>query len=175
MAKDNFKECLKIILEHEGGYVDHPSDPGGATNMGITKQTYEDWMNKVVTKEVIQNLTETDVTPIYKKNYWNGILADDLPKGLDLCVFDMCVNGGRHRATKMLQQLVGSKMDGWIGPNTIAKTQGYVEAVGINTAINEYQKIRQDYYESLATFKTFGTGWTNRVNSTTDSAKAMAE
>ena len=53
MAKDNFKECLKIILHHEGGYVDHPKDPGGATNMGVTKQTYEDWVGKVVTKDCL--------------------------------------------------------------------------------------------------------------------------
>lgn len=175
MAKDNFKNCLAIVLEHEGGYVDHPSDPGGATNMGITRQTYEDWMSKVVTKEVIQNLTEKDVTPIYKKNYWNAVLANDIPKGLDLCVFDMCVNAGRHRATKILQILVGTKIDGWIGPNTIAKTLGYVEAVGINKAIDDYSAKRQEYYETLTTFKTFGNGWTSRVNTTKDKAKAMAE
>jgi len=175
MATDNFRNCLAIVLEHEGGYVDHPSDPGGATNMGITRQTYEDWMGKVVTKEVIQNLTEKDVTPIYKKNYWNGILGDDLPAGLDLAVFDMCVNSGRHRATKILQIMVGTKIDGWIGPNTIAKANGYVEAVGINQAINDYSAKRQEFYESLKTFKTFGTGWTNRVNAVKDSAIAMAE
>jgi len=174
MAKDNFKQCLSIILEHEGGYVDHPKDPGGATNMGITRQTYEDFVGKVVTKERIQNLTETDVTPIYKKNYWNAVLAEDLPKGLDLAVFDMCVNAGRHRATKFLQMMVGSKVDGWIGPNTVAKAQGYVEAHGIKQAITEYSKMRQEYYESLATFKTFGNGWTNRVNATKDKAIEMA-
>lgn len=175
MASDNFKACLAVILEHEGGYVDHPQDPGGATNMGITRQTYEDWMGKVVTKEKIERLTEKDVTPIYKKNYWVGILADDIPAGLDLCVFDMCVNAGRHRATKFLQMMVGSKVDGWIGPNTIAKTQGYVDANGISQAINEYSRIRQEYYESLATFKTFGKGWTNRNNSTKAKAIEMAE
>jgi lysozyme family protein len=175
MAKDNFKNCLSVILEHEGGYVDHPKDPGGATNMGITKQTYEDWFGKVVTKDKIQNLTEADVTPIYKKNYWAGVLGDDLPKGLDLAVFDMCVNSGRHRATKFLQMMVGSKVDGWIGPNTISKTNGYVEATGITNAINEYSKIRQEYYESLATFKTFGNGWTSRVKATQEKAIAMAE
>jgi lysozyme family protein len=175
MANDNFKKCLEIILHHEGGYVDHPKDPGGATNLGVTKQTYEDWMGKVVTKDVIKALTEADVTPIYKKNYWNAILADDIPAGLDLCVFDMCVNGGRHRATKMLQQMVGAKIDGWIGPNTINMTKGYVESNGITKAIEEYQKIRQDFYESLATFKTFGKGWTRRVNETKESALAMTK
>lgn len=175
MAKDNFKECLKIILHHEGGYVDHPKDPGGATNMGVTKQTYEDWVGKVVTKDRIKNLTEADVTPIYKKNYWTAIMADDIPAGLDLCVFDMCVNAGRHRATKFLQQLVGSKVDGWIGPNTIAKTQGFVEAKGVTHAIEGYQQIRQDYYESLSTFKTFGRGWTRRVNETKETAISMSK
>ena len=59
MAKDNFKTCLEIILHHEGGYVDHPKDPGGATNLGVTKQTYEDWMGKVVTKDRIKTVDKT--------------------------------------------------------------------------------------------------------------------
>ena len=175
MAKDNFRKCLEVILHHEGGYVDHPKDPGGATNLGVTKQTYEDWMGKVVTKDRIKELTIDDVTPIYKKNYWTAIMAEDIPAGLDLCVFDMCVNGGRHRATKMLQQLVGATVDGWIGPNTIAKTQAFCEAKGVTAAIEGYQQIRQDFYESLKTFETFGRGWTRRVNETKETARPIAK
>ena len=99
---------LKDYSILEGGYVDRPKDPGGATNMGVTKQTYEDWVGKVVTKERIKNLTEADVTQS-QKELLTAIMADDIPAGLDLCVFDMCVNAGRHRATKFPQQLVGSK------------------------------------------------------------------
>jgi len=102
-------------------------------------------------------------------------MAEDIPAGLDLCVFDMCVNGGRHRATKMLQQLVGATVDGWIGPNTIAKTQAFCEAKGVTAAIEGYQQIRQDFYESLKTFETFGRGWTRRVNETKETAISIAK
>ena len=162
----NYDKCLETILHHEGGYVNHPKDPGGETNLGVTKRVYEEWGG---TKDMKDLLVE-DVAPIYKKNYWTAIMAEDIPAGLDLCVFDMCVNGGRHRATKMLQQLVGATIDGWIGPNTIAKTQAYCEAKGVTAAIEGYQQIRQDFYESLKTFETFGRGWTRRVNETKETA-----
>ena len=96
----NYNECLKIILMHEGGYVNHPKDPGGETNLGVTKRVYEEWGG---TKEM-KDLTVEDVEPIYKKNYWDKIKGDDLPDGLDLCVFDFGVNAGPGRAAKFLQK-----------------------------------------------------------------------
>ena len=169
--QSNYDKCLETILHHEGGYVNHPKDPGGETNLGVTKRVYEEHGG---TKDM-KDLTVEDVAPIYKNGYWDKVKGDELPGGLDLCVFDMCVNAGRHRATKFLQQLVGSKVDGWIGPNTIAKTQGFVEAKGVTHAIEGYQQIRQDYYESLSTFKTFGRGWTRRVNETKETAISMSK
>ena len=98
----NFDDCLKLILHHEGGYVNHPKDPGGMTNLGVTKRVYEDWVGYSVSEHTMQNLTKEDVAPIYKKNYWDRVKADQIPEGLNLCVFDWAVNSGTGRAASPL-------------------------------------------------------------------------
>ena len=99
---NKFSEALKVILHHEGGYVNHPKDPGGMTNMGVTKRVYEEWVGYSVSENTMQNLKEEDVAPIYKKNYWDRVKGDDLPEGLDLCIFDFAVNAGPGRAAKFI-------------------------------------------------------------------------
>ena len=165
----NFEKCLEIILHHEGGYVNHPKDPGGETNLGVTKRVYEEWGG---TKDM-KDLTVEDVAPIYKKGYWDKMKGDDLPGGLDLCVFDFGVNAGPGRSAKYLQTMIGTVADGGIGPNTLAKVAEYVEAHGIESTIENFQAERQKYYESLSTFDTFGRGWTRRVDETTELAKKL--
>jgi lysozyme family protein len=165
----NYDKCLETILHHEGGYVNHPKDPGGETNLGVTKRVYEEWGG---TKDMKDLLVE-DVAPIYKKNYWDKMKGDDLPGGLDLCVFDFGVNAGPGRAAKYLQTMIGTVADGGIGPNTLAKLKEYVDAKGLVESIEEYQNRRQEYYEKLSTFATFGRGWTRRVNETTELAKKL--
>ena len=165
----NFSECLKLVLHHEGGYVNHPKDPGGETNMGVTKRVYEEFGG---TKDM-KDLEFEDVMPIYKKNYWDRVKADDLPAGLDLCVFDFGVNAGTGRAAKYLQSLVGATADGAIGPNTLKTVEVYVQIEGIEATIEAYQKNRQGYYEKLKTFETFGRGWTRRNSETTEAALKM--
>ena len=169
MAKSNYDACLKIILHHEGGYVNHPKDPGGETNLGVTKRVYEEWGGK----KKMKDLKVADVAPIYEKNYWGRCKCDDLPAGLDLCVFDFGVNAGTYRAGKYLQQTVGATADGKIGPNTIKKVNEYVKKHGTEKAIKDFQEARQGYYERLKTFETFGRGWTRRVTETTESALKM--
>ena len=159
----NYDKCLEAILHHEGGYVNHPKDPGGETNLGVTKRVYEEWGGTKDMKE----LTVEDVAPIYKKNYWDKIKADSLPSGLDLCVFDFGVNAGPGRAAKYLQGQIGTMADGGIGPNTLAKLEEYLKFTPVEQAIKTYQESRQDYYEQLSTFSTFGRGWTRRVQETT--------
>jgi len=167
--KDNYAECLKTILHHEGGYVNHPKDPGGETNLGVTKRVYEEWGG---TKDM-KDLTVDDVAPIYEKNYWGRVKGDELPSGLDLCVFDFGVNAGTGRAAKYLQRMIGTVADGGIGPNTLKAVANYVDENGIEGAIREYQSARQNYYESLNTFDTFGKGWTRRVEETTEKALSL--
>ena len=169
MAKENWQKCLETILHHEGGYVNHPKDPGGETNLGVTKRVYEDWGG---TKEM-KDLTVEDVSPIYKKNYWDRVKGDHLPAGLDLCVFDFGVNAGTGRAAKYLQKMIGTTPDGGIGPMTLVKLKEYVDAKGVEHTVKLYQMGRQKYYESLSTFSTFGRGWTRRVEETTALALKM--
>ena len=108
----NYQHCLEMILHHEGGYVNHPEDPG-SVNLGVTKRVYEEWVGRTVTLDQMERLQVSDVAPIYKKNYWNRVKGDQLPSGLDLCVFDFGVNAGTGR--KYLQKMVGATADGAIG------------------------------------------------------------
>ena len=174
MASENYDKCLETILHHEGGYVNHPKDPGGETNLGVTKRVYEAWvMENDLSQKDMKDLLVEDVAPIYKKNYWDRVKGDDLPGGLDLCVFDFGVNAGTGRSAKYLQTLIGTVADGGIGPNTLKKVAEYVDEHGIEATIKNFQKARQEYYESLSTFDTFGKGWTRRVNETTELALSM--
>ena len=156
--KENFDKSLKMILHHEGGYVNHPRDPGGETNLGVTKRVYEEWGG---TKDM-RDLTQEDVAPIYEKNYWGRAKCDHLPSGLDLAVFDWAVNSGVGRAAKKLQTMIGTEADGGIGPNTLKTLDEYIEHHGIEETLRNYKAIRQKFYESLSTFDTFGKGWTKR-------------
>ena len=165
--KHNWEKSLEVILHHEGGYVNHPKDPGGETNMGVTKRVYEEHGGTKDMKE----LTHEDVAPIYKKGYWDRVKGDDLPEGLDLCIFDFAVNAGPGRAAKFIQRLVNTTVDGGIGPNTLGKIKEYVVTYGIEETISSYALMRQNYYESLSTFDTFGKGWTRRVSEVTEKAK----
>lgn len=169
MSKDNFQHCLELILHHEGGWVNHPRDPGGETNLGVTKRVYEEWGGTKDMKE----LTPEDVAPIYEKNYWGKAKCDQLPAGLDLAVFDWSVNSGPGRAAKKLQEMIGTEVDGGIGPNTLRALNEYVEHHGIENTLENYKNIRQSFYESLSTFDSFGKGWTRRNNETLEAALKM--
>ena len=165
--KDNFDECLKMLLHHEGGYVNHPKDPGGETNLGVTKRVYEKWGG---TKDM-KDLTVEDVAPIYKKEYWDRCKCDDLESGVDWVVFDWAVNSGTGRSAKAIQKICGASQDGAIGPKTLA----LIGTQNTQYVIEEFGKIRQDFYESLKTFDTFGKGWTRRNKETTAKALEMIE
>jgi lysozyme family protein len=176
MAAENYQKCLEAILHHEGGYVNHPKDPGGETNLGMTKRVYEEWCkaNDLYQKDM-KDLIIEDVAPIYRKNYWDRVKGDRLPNGLDLCVFDFGVNAGTGRGAKFLQAIVGAGQDGAIGPGTLGKVEEYLNINSVEEAIMEYQHRRQNYYQSLKTFGTFGRGWTRRVNETTEMALEMLD
>jgi lysozyme family protein len=169
MASVNYDKCLETILHHEGGYVNHPKDPGGETNLGVTKRVYDEWGGNKNMKDLLVE----DVAPIYRKNYWDRMKCDDLPKGLDLCVFDFGVNAGTGRSAKYLQKMIGTTVDGGIGPNTLKAVWNYVDEVGAEGAVKNFQEARQGYYERLKTFETFGRGWTRRVTETTELAIKM--
>lgn len=173
--KGNFDDCLKIVLKHEGGYVNHPQDPGGRTNLGVTQRVYEDWIGHPVTEKIMRGLTVQHVTKLYKVKYWDVVRGDDLPGGLDLCVFDFGVNAGPNRAARYLQRMVGAKEDGQIGPKTLSLLGQYIRSKGREHAVMEYQDMRRDYYKLLKTFPTFGKGWLNRVRDVERAAVALAK
>lgn len=171
--RDNFETCLKEVLKHEGGYVDHPQDPGGATNMGVTKKVWEEWVGHEVTKDDIKALTRDDVKPLYRKKYWNVCKCDDLPSGLDYVVFDIAVNSGTRRAAKFLQSAVGATADGVIGNGTltcVARTP-----LSVKELIDIICDRRERFYMSLDTFDTFGRGWLRRNEDVHQKALGMLE
>ena len=157
--KDNFDAALKAILHHEGGYVNHPADPGGMTNLGVTKRVWEEWVGHEVDEKTMRNLTPEIVGPMYKVKYWDKIKGDDLPTGVDYVVFDAAINSGPGRAAKWLQACVGVEPDGGIGPKTLAA----VRAFDTNQLIEDYAKRRLSFLIDLPTWNTFGKGWGRRV------------
>lgn len=171
--RGNFDACLTEVLKHEGGYVNHPADPGGRTNLGVTQRVYEDWIGHKVDERIMRGLTRGHVEKLYKVKYWDVLKGDELPKGLDLCVFDFGVNAGTNRAARYLQRMVGTKEDGVLGPVTLAKLAEKAKAEGRNALIVQYQDAREGYYKLLKTFPTFGKGWLRRVKDVTAKAIAM--
>jgi lysozyme family protein len=157
MASD-FKECLELLLKSEGGWVNHPSDPGGETNLGVTKRVWEEYVGHPV--ESLKKLTKDDVAPLYELKYWRPCYCEALPRGLDFVVFSMGVNAGPGRSIKLLQQSIGCVPDGVIGPTT----RGLISSSNGANLIAKFSEARREYYKSLKTFPVFGKGWLARVD-----------
>lgn len=172
---DNFAACLKIVLKHEGGYVNHPKDPGGRTNLGVTQRVWEDWRDMPATEAIMRSLTPEKVAPLYRARYWDKVRAPDLPAGLDLHVFDFGVNAGPARAIRYLQMMVGVNPDGQFGPQTMRALGNYLQQYGTAKAIKRYGELRVQYYSQLRTFPTFGRGWLRRNREVTAAALEMAK
>lgn len=173
----HFPKILANTLHHEGGWSDHPKDPGGATMKGVTMQTYSDFMGRPAMKDELRRIPDDHLEAIYRKGYWDKVRGDELAAispGLAAAVFDFAVNSGPGRAAKALQGLCGAVTDGAIGPNTLKQVKAWVELMGTKGAIDAYQALRQHYLESLDTFATFGRGWTRRIAEMTAFSKDMA-
>lgn len=147
--KNTREKAIEWILETEGGYANHPHDPGGETKYGISKKSYPNLD--------IRNLTKEQAREIYVRDYWNKIKGDDLPCPLDICVFDMAVNSGVSRAVKVLQSEIGAGQDGIVGQETLT----HIAIFGYDW--KEYLWRRLEFYTSLKTFNHFGKGWVNRL------------
>lgn len=167
--KENFAEALQKVLHEEGGFVNHPEDPGGMTNLGVTKRVWEEWTGHPVDEKTMRNLTPVAVAPMYRAKYWDKIKGDDLPDGVDYCVFDAAVNSGTGRAAKWLQACVGVEPDGGIGPKTLAA----VAAFDPKVLVEDYAKRRLSFLMDLPHWGTFGKGWTRRVANMQASATSM--
>ena len=157
--QSNWPQSFRLMLASEGGFSNHPSDPGGMTNLGVTKATWENWVGRESDEAEMRGLTPEKVEPLYKKKYFDAVRGDELPVGLDYLMFDFAVNAGAGRAIKTLQTAVGVTPDGGFGPMTMAA----VQAVDPNELIERFSQAKEDFYRSLTTFATFGKGWLNRV------------
>lgn len=158
--ESNFPKSLKHVLKHEGGFVNHPRDPGGATNKGITIATYRRYVNRKGTVNDLKHILDAEVAKVYRKHYWDKVRGDDLPSGVDYAVFDFAVNSGPGRAAKFLQRAIGAKADGKIGPATLKATN----SLDAKKTVFKLCNARLVWLRRLRTFKTFGKGWTRRVN-----------
>jgi len=174
MARSRFDICLDEVLRHEGGYADHPADPGGATNLGITHKTLARWRQISpwwsLPKTEVQALTRAEAARIYRASYWERCNAGQFPPGLDLALFDFAVNSGPDRAIRTLQSELGVVADGQVGPLTL----GAANARQTGQLINRLCDRRLAFLNRLSTFSTFGKGWTNRVASVRSAALASA-
>jgi lysozyme family protein len=166
---NNFVKSLHHVLKSEGGFIDHPDDPGGVTNKGITARTYENFLGGPVDVQMMRDIPDNHVEEIYKDMYWEVVRADDLPAGVDLCVFDFGVNAGPVRSAKMLQSCVDATEDGVIGPKTLAR----VLEQDTEELIKLFSVKREEYYKSLRHFETFGRGWLRRNEDVRDTAIDM--
>lgn len=167
---DRFPACLKVILKHEGGYVNHKLDPGGRTNLGVTQRVWEAWTGRKATEQEMRSLTVDKVAPLYRQKYWEAVKGRDLAPGLDLHVFDFAVNAGPARAIRYLQMMIGSHPDGKFGPATMRALSNYIDQYGTAKAIKRYGELREQYYRQLRTFPTFGRGWLRRNREVTEEA-----
>lgn len=170
MAADNFARAFPLTLQHEGGWVDHPADPGGATKLGVTLGTLSSWLGRPASKAEVKALTRESVAPIYRKNYWDAIRGDDLPAGLDYAVFDFAVNSGPMRAAMALQRAVGVADDGVIGSITLAN----VANRPVDSTIERIMADRITFLRRLSTWPTFGKCWTARCDGVLREALDMA-
>jgi lysozyme family protein len=167
----NFRDCLALVLKHEGGYVHHEKDPGGRTNLGVTQRVWEEWVGHEVDEKAMRALTPALVAPMYEMKYWRTSYCEKLPRGLDLLVFSMAVNAGSGRSVKLLQDAIGVVADGIIGPNTMAK----INDANVETLIDKFSEARTAFYKGLKTFPVFGRGWLSRTDSERLEALDMAK
>lgn len=160
-----FEQSLPFILRWEGGFVDHPADPGGRTNQGVTQKVYDRWRaRKGLPARDVKLIDKVEVHAIYEADYWVPPRCDLLPGPLDLVQLDTAVNMGVGRAVRMLQRCVGCEADGDFGP----KTGRAVATRDVGDTLRWYCDAREAYYRSLAErrpdLRVFLKGWLNRLN-----------
>ena len=165
-----FDICFPLVIKHEGGFVEHKSDPGGMTNLGVTKAAWEEYLGREVTEQEMRDLTIKEVKPFYKARYWDAVRADDLPRGVDYAVFDFAVNSGVSRAARTLQECVGATKDGIIGPRTI-EAANRCDRVQLARSLCDKRLV---FLQGLPHFPTFARGWTRRVLEVSKAAVEMA-
>jgi lysozyme family protein len=168
--KTSFERCVAQVLLHEGGFVQHPRDPGGATNFGITRETLAQARGAFASVDDVRRLSREEAASIYRRFYWNPIRANELPGGLDLALFDFAVNSGPSRAVRMLQEVLGAAADGVVGPITLQRAR----RADVPATIRDLTRRRLGFLARLSTWDVFGRGWRRRVLSVEQEALRLA-
>jgi lysozyme family protein len=162
--------ALKAVLTHEGGYSNNPADPGGATMRGVTQAVYDAYRRRLgLGVRSVKFLADDELQAIYRKQYWDAVKSDELPSGLDYCVFDFAVNSGPLRAARYLQTAVGTQPDGVIGLVTLHAAENADPKVVIHAICDK----RLEFLQGLPDWHTFGKGWAARVSGVRALALAM--
>jgi lysozyme family protein len=170
MSADCYAESIRRLLKSEGGYVNHPSDPGGPTNFGITLGDYRKYVKADASAADIRAMDVEEAKAIYRAKYWGAMRGDELPAGVDYCVFDYAVNSGTGRAPKVLQRVLGIPVTGWMDDATVAAARAREARVLVQAICDE----RMRFLQGLKTWGVFGKGWSKRVGEVRAAALAMA-
>jgi lysozyme family protein len=173
MTTNGFARALPRVLAHEGGYVNDPHDPGGATNRGITFRVYDAYRTRkgLPTRDV-RNISPAEVSEIYRLQYWDAVKGDELPPGLDYVLFDGAVNSGPAQSIKWLQRALGSvAVDGQIGQATLAAVMAHGRPADLVDRICDR---RLAFLQALKTWPRFGKGWRARVEGVRKTARPWA-
>ena len=158
--KSNTAVVLKWAGLSEGGYVNHPDDPGGPTNHGVTQATYDAYRRiNGKGRQSVKHLKKQVADQIFVDQYFRPVWFDQLPSGLDYAMADFSINSGPKRAVKHLQRIVKAKPDGIMGIHTMAAVGGYNTQHLIITLCQS----RLRFMKSLRIWSTFKNGWTKRV------------
>lgn len=172
MATDFFDRALTKVLAHEGGYVNHPSDPGGPTKYGITLATYRQYVKPNATAADVKAMPIAHAKTIYKAKYWDALRCDDLPAGVDYAVFDYGVNSGIGRSGKVLRRILGlPDKTNAITADVLAK----IATVNSDQLVIAICDERLAFLKSLRTWPVFGAGWNRRVSEVRRSALAFVK
>src|SRR6266511_831945 len=172
MAAMNFAQAVRRLLAHEGGYANHPADPGGPTNHGITLADYRRYVKADASAADVKAMPLSHAVAIYRARYWNALSCDDLPAGLDYAAFDYAVNSGTGRAAKVLARLVWrDRAGGAIDAVTLAAIRARDPSALIGALCDE----RLAFLKSLKTWPVFGRGWQRRVAEVRAAALSMAQ
>lgn len=167
----NFTTALGHVLVHEGGWADHPRDPGGATMKGVTLKTFQRHFGTDKTRQDLKTISNEQLAQVYMSGYWNKCHCNDLPTGIDYSVFDAAVNSGPGRGAKWLQASVGALQDGHIGPDTLFRVKAHDPVQVIDVMCDT----RLDFLRRLSTWPDFGKGWRRRVEGVRTAAVTMTE
>ena len=171
MAVSCYDAALARVLAHEGGYTNHPADPGGPTNFGITIADYRRYAKPSASAADVRAMTRAEAERIYRARYWDALRCDELPAGVDYAVFDYGVNSGIARAGRVLRRCL--KLDDSAGAvtDTVIAAAGEADAHGLIAAICD-ERLR--FLQSLKTWPVFGKGWSRRVAEVKAAALEMA-